>query len=248
MLDREVIKSLTLYCTLPITLVSTGGFVAVSHFRSRRSTEAIDFMLDPNTNIANSFIRKAVLNTQKVVANLKFNGRRQPSSDVETIQRKVLQELTHAVETVASNKNLSTSWMNHIADTCITDQVRERLFTESKEQNVVLWKSPSLIIYASAWEWSLASKLEQLDSHRELDKTTTLEEPSRSHKRAEDLSDAAILLHKVIQKRKLQQITRQFFTDLGQYICSPIQEDVIQKIKTAFINRYGNNVVSFEGV
>lgn len=249
MLDREVAKYLTLNWALPITLISTGGFVAVSHFRNRRSTEDIDYMLDPKADIDNRFIRKIVISTHKLIPKLNSNNSQGPSDDIGIVQQKILQKLAQAVKNVASNKNLSPDWMAHNVDMFAAGQKeKERLFKESKEQNIVLWKSPSLIIYAALWEWSLALKLKRLSSHKILDGSNSSKKPTWSHKRMADLSDAVILLHKVIKKRNLQQITRQFFNDLSQYIFIQIQDDVIEQVKTGFINRYGNNIVYFEAL
>ncbi|TPX19737.1 hypothetical protein DIZ76_017529 [Coccidioides immitis] len=46
-LDEEIGKSKNLRKAVPIKLVAVGGFVAVSYFQNRASTEDLDYMIDP---------------------------------------------------------------------------------------------------------------------------------------------------------------------------------------------------------
>ncbi|KMP07972.1 hypothetical protein CIRG_07653 [Coccidioides immitis RMSCC 2394] len=45
--DEEIGKSKNLRKAVPIKLVAVGGFVAVSYFQNRASTEDLDYMIDP---------------------------------------------------------------------------------------------------------------------------------------------------------------------------------------------------------
>ncbi|OJD25467.1 hypothetical protein ACJ73_03163 [Blastomyces percursus] len=46
-LDEEIGKSKNLRKAAPLQLVAVGGFVAVSYFQNRTSTEDLDYMIDP---------------------------------------------------------------------------------------------------------------------------------------------------------------------------------------------------------
>ncbi|KAG5988483.1 hypothetical protein E4U52_006540 [Claviceps spartinae] len=49
-LDEEIAKSKNLRAVAPVKLLSAGGFVAVTLFQNRLSTQDIDYIMDPNTN------------------------------------------------------------------------------------------------------------------------------------------------------------------------------------------------------
>ena len=49
-LDEEIGKSKSLRKAVPLKLVAVGGFVAVSYFHNRASTEDLDYMIDPGLN------------------------------------------------------------------------------------------------------------------------------------------------------------------------------------------------------
>ncbi|KJK73869.1 hypothetical protein H634G_10847 [Metarhizium anisopliae BRIP 53293] len=48
-LDSEIAKSKNLRAAAPIKLLSAGGFVAVTLFHNRNSTQDIDYIIDPDT-------------------------------------------------------------------------------------------------------------------------------------------------------------------------------------------------------
>jgi hypothetical protein len=96
-----------------------------------------------------------------------------------------------------------------------------QLFQESIAQNIVLWESKSLIIYAVKWEWALARKLKRIGASY----------------RPVDVSDAAAILRLMIEAQGAP-LTRDALKGLNRIVYTPIEDKVLDKVAVEFEATY----------
>jgi len=105
---------------------------------------------------------------------VKYLGNRESTFDIDYIldpalekMNQIKQAIKAAISAVAEARDCQHTWMN---DDCRVftggPQRRLALFNAALEQNVVLWSSKHLIIYAGQWQWALGLKLRRIAENR----------------------------------------------------------------------------------
>ncbi|KAG5289256.1 hypothetical protein I7I48_08533 [Histoplasma ohiense] len=74
-LDKFVTEDEMIYVFSPITMVSLGGYLAVSHFQNRSTAEDIDVIIDPEFASDKALHRRLQLAMVKVGRDLGFGGK-----------------------------------------------------------------------------------------------------------------------------------------------------------------------------
>lgn len=160
---------------------------------------------------------------------LTYLQNRQATEDIDYIldphienQAKIEEKLHVAISSVAKDKNYSPEWINNKVGLFVVGATRISLFQDSVSQNVILWSSQNLVVYAAKWDWSLARKLKRIGSTR----------------REIDISDAVAILH-VINTGSDAPLSRQTAKGWNEIVYTPIEDDALDEVARRYKEQYG---------
>ncbi|OAX81083.1 hypothetical protein ACJ72_04576 [Emergomyces africanus] len=193
-LDKALGEDKMIYAFSPITMVSPGGYLAVSYFQNRSTTEDIDVIIDP-----------------------------EHSSD-----RELLDKVRIIMMKVGRDLGFGSHWINDAVALFLTQPAPQSIFSEAKQQNIILWSGENLRVLAAPLEWGLETKLRRLSAN------------PHHHKAITDTEDVLVLLNALIDQNKgplernaIQTMNRNGF-DVG------IGDRVLDRVAEAYQERYGN--------
>lgn len=101
---------------------------------------------------------------------------------------KIEEKLKRSIEAIADYLGYDKSWMSSYSGR-MSERLRQALWTESLDQNVVIWAGQNLTVYAPLWEWMLDEKMKALAG-------------AAPYVDKQDLTDAVDVVSKLNQKYK----------------------------------------------
>ncbi|RWA09837.1 hypothetical protein EKO27_g5265 [Xylaria grammica] len=144
-----------------------------------------------------------------------------PSVESVTIYK---DEIRRAISAAATKGNYESDWFSDACRLFIAEAKRPKLFQKSLQQNVVLYKSESLVIYAASFDCALERKLRRLDSNL----------ADRDH--SIDLSDAVSLVHAL---RRAHPLRKDYVQSLDLNECRvPIQPSLVDLVASEYFLKH----------
>jgi len=114
----------------------------------------------------------------------------------------VKEDIRVAAEAVARQLLFPSSWFNDEMTIFASRSIRPKLFQDSLDQDIVLWKGKRLIIYAVQFEFALERKIRRLSY--------------ASTGRSSDISDAVAILHFLVGQNGDRPLDRDHIRQLNR--------------------------------
>lgn len=189
----------------------------------------LDAELEKSKNIRN--VRPIVLVAVGGYVSVKILNNRDSTGDIDYIldprtqnEAKVNEKLRRAVREVASRRGYHAEWINDRVSGFVYDNSAQPLVERSVQQNVVLYRSNNLVVYAVEWEWSFARKLRRVATQG----------------REVDIDDAARTLH-IINQQRGHPMRRERARDYWQVVRSAIEENAINLVNQKYREKFGRD-------
>ncbi|KAI0540663.1 hypothetical protein GGR58DRAFT_511582 [Xylaria digitata] len=133
-------------------------------------------------------------------------------------------EIRRAVSAVAARGRYQEDWLNSACRLFIAERKRSGLFFKSVQQGVLVYQSPSLVVYAASFDYALESKLRRMNSRLEY------------RDRSIDASDAVALVHAMKDTHPLR---KEYVRSLDLNECGiPVESCVIDLIAKEYLVKH----------
>ncbi|EIM79652.1 uncharacterized protein STEHIDRAFT_163475 [Stereum hirsutum FP-91666 SS1] len=185
------------FTSAPIEYVSAGGYLAVTYFKNRETTDDID------------------------VVRVNYG------SDWDDHKRSIFYD---CVRTVASVRNLGSDWFSmSLGITAPDGTLRDEWIAITKRQNIILYESAMIRIYAADLKWCLVSKIKRYPQLVTVVGMARLEQKQRT-----EIEDMRNILAHMMKERKFKPVTekelRSWYPQKG-FIFPGVVNEVAAKIK-----------------
>ena len=141
---------------------------------------------------------------------------------------KVLEKMQNAIQRVAEKYNLVENWMNNQLETYMYPHIKDQIFADAVQQNLLLFKGTNLWVYAAPWDWALARKIKVMNGSA----------------RPQDLNDGVHYLYQLNQKRASAGqgiLTKAEARQYNYFTTTPISETALTNLATAYRDAYGQD-------
>ncbi|TGJ88695.1 hypothetical protein E0Z10_g129 [Xylaria hypoxylon] len=133
-------------------------------------------------------------------------------------------EIQHAISTVTTKGGYENDWFNDACRLFTAREKRPKLFLKSVQQNIAVYRSSSLVVYAASFEYALERKLRRMDSN------------SLLRDRSIDLSDTVALIHAL---RDTHPLSRDYVQELDLNECgTPVENKVVSLVAKEYLEKY----------
>ncbi|KAI9782434.1 MAG: hypothetical protein M1816_001886 [Peltula sp. TS41687] len=122
---------------------------------------------------------------------------------------------------VAKEYHLVSDWINNDVQIFARGKAGLRLYEESIEQDVLLWRGANLLVYAGSRKWSLQSKLKRYGMHH----------------REVDLVDAVVIVKQLTEENG-GPMDRQAIKGWNTTPSYPIQDWVLDELAQGYEEKY----------
>lgn len=140
------------------------------------------------------------------------------------LPKKLARKLEEAKLKIAKNTKIDENWFNSGLSAFVRPW-KEQLFKGSVEQDMILWQSENLVVYACKWEWALDRKLKRY----------------RAELRNVDMWDSLFILDKIISSRGGELVGREEIRSWYPNMLEPLPDSVFDVMAVLFRNHFGRD-------
>lgn len=141
------------------------------------------------------------------------------------LSKKLMKKLEVANFKISRNTKIDEHWFNSGLSAFVLCKWKEQLFKDSVEQDLVLWQSENLVVYACKWEWALDRKLKRY----------------KAELRNVDMWDALFILDRIISNRDGELVGREEIRSWYPNMLEPIPDSVFDVMAVRFRNQFGRD-------